>query len=82
MRSSLQPAACSLGDPAVSNEDAPATSADVLAGAKPSSVKRALRGLRNLFDVASWSPMVGALPQDPGTPGAAPFLIGVTGTLR
>jgi hypothetical protein len=27
-------------------------------------------------------PMVGALPQNPGAPGAAPFLMGVTGTLR
>jgi hypothetical protein len=54
----------------------------VLASAKPSVVMNALHELRNLFDVASRSPMVGALPQDPGTPGGAPFLLGVTGTLR
>jgi hypothetical protein len=54
----------------------------VLAGAKPSVVMNSLHKLRNLFDVASWSPMVGALPQDPGTPGSAPFPMGVTGTLR
>ena len=71
-----------LGDSDSANESAPATSADVLADAKPSAMKHALHELRNLFDVASWSPMVGALPQDPGTPGAAPFLMGVTGTLR
>ncbi|HEX7508209.1 MAG TPA: hypothetical protein VF550_15640 [Polyangia bacterium] len=68
-----------LGD---SGESTQATSADVLASAKPSLVMNSLHELRNLFDVASWSPMVGALPQDPGTPGAAPFLLGVTGTLR
>ena len=68
-----------LGDSASGHE---ATSADVLAQAKPSAVRHALHELRNLFDVASWSPMVGALPQDPGTPGSAPFLMGVTGTLR
>jgi hypothetical protein len=68
-----------LGDSAGSKD---ATSADVLASAKPSGVKHALHELRNLFDVASWSPMVGALPQAPGAPGAAPFLMGVTGTLR
>ena len=61
------------------SENSQATSADVLASAKPSTIKNALHGLRNLFDVASWSPMVGALPQDPGS---APFLMGVTGTLR
>jgi hypothetical protein len=58
------------------------TSAVLLASAKPSLVMNSLHKLRNLFDVATWSPMVGALPQDPGTPGSAPFLMGVSGTLR
>jgi hypothetical protein len=71
-----------LNDSTTGSERAPSTSADVLAGAKPSRIKAALRPLRNLFDVASWSPMVGALPQDPGTPGETPFLLGVTGTLK
>jgi|WetSurMetagenome_2_1015567.scaffolds.fasta_scaffold272541_1 hypothetical protein len=71
-----------LSDSTTGSDRAPRTSADVLAGAKPSRIKNALRPFRNLFDVASWSPMVGALPQDPGTPGETPFLLGVTGTLR
>jgi hypothetical protein len=70
-----------LGDATAGGDSKPMTSADVLAGAKPSIVKGAFHKLRNLFDVATWSPMVGALPQDPGTPGSAPFLMGVTGTL-
>jgi hypothetical protein len=71
-----------LGDASGSDDRKQVTSADVLAGAKPSFVMGAVHRLRNLFDVATWSPMVGALPQDPGTPGAAPFLMGVTGTLN
>jgi hypothetical protein len=39
-------------------------SADVLASAKPSLVMNSLHKLRNLFDVASWSPMVGAGHRD------------------
>jgi hypothetical protein len=36
----------------------------VLASAKPSLVMNSLHKLRNLFDVASWSPMVGAGHRD------------------
>ena len=71
-----------LGDSAGGSDNVQVNSADVLASAQPSTIKHALHRLRNLFDVASWSPMIGALPQEPGTPGAAPFLMGVTGTLR
>jgi len=71
-----------LGDGAASGSSKQMNSADVLAGAKPSIVMGAVHRLRNLFDVATWSPMVGALPQAPGTPGSAPFLMGVTGTLN
>ena len=51
-----------LADSATGSERTPATSADVLASAKPSRMKHALHELRNLFDVASWSPIVGAIP--------------------
>jgi hypothetical protein len=61
---------------------ADATSADVLAQAKPSLLKGAFTRLRNFFDVETWSPMVGALPAEPGTASSTPFLLGVTGTLR
>jgi hypothetical protein len=63
-------------------ESPPGTSADILAGAKSSRVKGALKHLHSLFDVATGSPMVGALPPAPGTSNATPFLMGVTGTLR
>lgn len=43
---------------------------------------RAEAGLVQFDGVAAGHPWVGALPQDPGTPGLVPFLMGVTETLR
>jgi len=60
-------------------------SAEVLAARKPSflgSVANELAPLRHLFDVASWSPMMGALPPAAGDTQPAPFIFGVQGTLR
>ena len=60
-------------------------SAEVLATRRPSflgTVANELAPLRHLFDVASWSPMMGALPPAAGDTQPAPFIFGVQGTLR
>jgi hypothetical protein len=60
------------------------SSADLLASTVGQPRKLTLgRAARHVFDVGSWTPILGALPAAPGTTNApAPFLIGVAGTLR
>ena len=59
------------------------TSADVLAPKGRGGVSLRRR-LRSLVDVVAWTPVVGALPEAPGThrPGPPPLTLGVAGLLR
>ena len=58
-------------------------STDVLAEAKPSTILAGLKlAHKHLFDVSNWTPVVGALPPQPGDPNPAPFFMGVSGGLR
>jgi hypothetical protein len=75
------PARAGRADASTSTETI--TSADVLADKPPPSLLRqAARRLDQLVGVETWTPMVGSLPQAPGDPAPAPFIIGVAGTLR
>jgi hypothetical protein len=66
----------------VSTDAPPLTSTDVLATKRPGPLHNAARIARHVFNVKSWTPLVGAVPPAPGTPGPPPFIIGVAGILR
>ena len=65
------------------SEARPSTSADVLAGKKPSRILAGLKlAQKSLFDVTDVIPVFGALPPAPGDTNPAPFFVGLSGRLR
>jgi hypothetical protein len=58
-------------------------SSDILEAKRPTFWSRNLPKLKHLLpEVASYTPLIGALPAAPGTSDSTPFLIGIAGTLK
>jgi hypothetical protein len=58
-------------------------SSEILEAKRPTFWSKNLPKLKSILpEVASYTPLIGALPSAPGTSDSTPFLIGIAGTLK